>query len=74
MNLEEFNKRLYKISKDRFELRISKNGIFYLYDFDDKENRLSRNKKEIKDILECMHLYTEYLELKRVYKREIPLF
>lgn len=65
MNLEDFNKRLYKISKDRFELRISKNGIFYLYDFDDRENRLSRNKKEIKDILECMHLYAEYLELRK---------
>ena len=64
MNLEDFNKRLYRISKDRFELRISKNNVFYLYDYDDNENRLSRSNKEIKDILECMCLYNEYLELK----------
>ena len=74
MSLEEFNKKLYKISKDRFELRLSKNNILYLYDYDDKENRLARNNKEIKDILECMNLYNEYLELKQIIKREIPLF
>lgn len=63
MSLEEFNYKLGLISKDRFELRISKNNIPYLYDYDDKENRLSRSKKEIKDILECMYLYNEYLEM-----------
>ena len=68
MSLEEFNNKLYKISKDRFELRISKNGIFYLYDYDDNENRLARSTKEIKDILECMHLYNEYLELRKEVK------
>lgn len=66
MSLEEFNYKLYKTSKDRFELRLSKNNRFYLYDYDDKENRLSRGALEIKDILECMNLYDEFLELKKV--------
>ena len=65
MNLEVFNRKLFRISKDRFELRISKNNVFYLYDYDDNENRLARSNKEIKDILECMHLYNEYLELRK---------
>jgi hypothetical protein len=65
MSLEEFNYKLYKTSKDRFELRLSKNNRFYLYDYDDTENRLSRGTLEIKDILECMNLYDEFLELKR---------
>ena len=66
MSLEEFNYKLYKTSKDRFELRLSKNNRFYLYDYDDTENRLSRNTLEIKDILECMNLYDEFLKLKKV--------
>ena len=62
MSLEEFNYKLYKTSKGRFELRLSKNNRFYLYDYDDTENRLSRDTLEIKDILECMNLYDVFLE------------
>lgn len=61
MNLNEFNKKLARISKDRFELRLSKNNIWYLYDYDFRE--LTRNKKELIDIIECMHLIEEFKEL-----------
>ena len=58
--LDMFNKELSKNSKGRFELRKSKNDIYYLYDYDFRE--VTRNKKELRDILECMHLYTRFEE------------
>lgn len=61
MTLNEFNKKLARISKDRFELRLSKNNIWYLYDYDFRE--LTRSKKELIDIIECMHLIEEFKEL-----------
>lgn len=67
-DLDFFNKKLSKASQDRFELRKSKNNVYYLYDFDDKE--LVRNKKEIKDIIECQYLedFTTKKEYKRIEK------
>lgn len=53
-DLDFFNIILAKASKDRFELRISKNNIYYLYDYDYRE--ITRNKKEIKDIIDCQYL------------------
>jgi len=59
--LDQFNKKLIKISKDRFELRKSKNNIWYIYDYDYRE--ITRRKTEIKDILECMNLYNDFKEV-----------
>lgn len=64
-DLDFFNKVLLKASKDRFELRKSKNNIYYLYDFDYRE--LSRSKAEMKDIIECQNL--ENFVSKKEYKR-----
>ena len=59
--LYSFNLKMQKVSKDRFELRKSINNRYYLYDYDFKE--ISRSKKEIQDILECMNLYNEFKEV-----------
>lgn len=56
--LDMLNKKLNYISQGRFELRKSKNNLFYLYDFDEKE--IVRNKIEIINILEIMSLYNEF--------------
>ena len=53
-NLDLFNIVLARASKDRFELRQSKTGVYYLYDFDDKE--IIRNKEEIIDIIGCQNI------------------
>lgn len=67
-DLDFFNKILTKASKDRFELRKSKNGKYYLYDFDEVGyNAVVRNKAEIKDIIECQFL--ENFTTKKEYKR-----
>lgn len=66
MTLNEFNKKLARLSKDRFELRLSKNNIWYLYDYDFRE--ITRNKKELIDIIECMHLIEEFNLLKESVK------
>ncbi len=60
-NLDFFNRILAKASCDRFELRKSKNNIYYLYDFEDRE--LIRNKIEMKDIINCQCLY-EFIDNK----------
>lgn len=62
--IDMFNKKLIKISQDRFELRQSKNGRLYLYDYDDRE--VIRNGKEIEDIISCMNLESEFNKLKEV--------
>ena len=59
--LDMFNKKLIRISQDRFELRKSKNNIYYIYDYEDRE--ITRSKKEIQDILECMNLYEDFKEI-----------
>ena len=59
--IDVFNKKLYQASKGRFELRLSTNNRYYLYDYDFRE--ISRSKKEIRDILECMNLYNDFKEL-----------
>lgn len=62
--IDMFNKKLIKISQDRFELRQSKNGRLYLYDYDDRE--VIRNGKEIEDIISCMNLESEFNKVKEV--------
>ena len=59
--LDVFNKKLARVSKGRFELRKSKRGSYYLYDYDFGE--LTRSRRELKDIIECMDLYNEFKEL-----------
>lgn len=59
--LDNFNLKLYKNSKGRFEIRKTINNKYYLYDYDFRE--ISRSKKEIKDILECMNLYDDFEEV-----------
>lgn len=59
--LDMFNKKLARVSKGRFELRKSKRGSYYLYDYDFRE--LTRSRRELKDIIECMNLYNEFKEL-----------
>ena len=58
--LDYFNLKLYKNSKGWFEIRKTINNKYYLYDYDYRE--ISRSKKEIKDILECMNLYDDFEE------------
>lgn len=53
-DLDFFNKILYKASQDRYELRLSKNNKYYLYDYDFRE--ITRNKEEIKDIITCQNM------------------
>lgn len=64
-NIDFLNKFLVKASQDRFELRKAKNGVYYLYDYDDRE--IIRNKIEIKDILDNQFL--ENFCNKEDYKR-----
>ena len=59
--LDMLNKKLSKVSKGRFELRKTKRGIYYLYDYD--WNELVRNKLEVEGILDIMHLSKEFKEL-----------
>ena len=59
--LDMLNKKLNYISQGRFELRKSKNNLFYIYDYDEKE--IVRNKLEIIDILEVMSLYDEFKDI-----------
>lgn len=70
-DLDFFNKILIKASYDRYELRKSKNGKYYLYDYDESGyNVIVRNKEEIKDILDCqfMENFTTKKEYKRIQK------
>lgn len=62
MTLNEFNKKLARLSKDRFELRLSKNNIWYLYDYDFRE--LTRDAFQVGDIIDCMGLTIQFRELK----------
>lgn len=56
-DLRFINNALYKASKYRFELRVSKNDILYLYDKDEVGfDRIVRRKAEFKDIMSCMNL------------------
>ena len=64
MTINEFNRKLCRISKDRFELRKAKNGAWYLYDYD--FGGIAKSKKEIIDIIECMNLIEEFNELREV--------
>lgn len=67
-DLDFFNKVLMKASNDRYELRQSKNGKYYLYDFDESGyDAIVRKKEEIKDILDCQ--YMENFTTKKEYKR-----
>lgn len=60
MKIEDINfinKALYKASHDRFELRISKNDVPYLYDFDEVGHyRIIKSRVEFNDIMSCMNL------------------
>ena len=71
-DLEYFNRILARASCDRYELREAKNGVMYLYDYD--EPGLVRDKIEILDILENQYLYDFINEtdfMKRLLKTEI---
>ena len=65
-DLDFFNKILVKASQDRYELRKAVNGIYYLYDYDDRE--VIRSKVEMKDIIECQFLenFCNEIEYKRI--------
>ena len=65
-DLDFFNKILVKASQDRYELRKAVNGIYYLYDYDDRE--VIRSKFEMKDIIECQFLgnFCNEVEYKRI--------
>lgn len=65
-DLDFFNKILVKASQDRYELRKAVNGIYYLYDYDDRE--VIRNKVEMKDIIECQILrnFCSNIEYERI--------
>lgn len=52
--LELTNSILAKASKDRYEIRVSKNGVYYLYDYDFRE--IVRSKAEIRDIIDNQFL------------------
>lgn len=66
--LDMLNKKLNYISQGRFELRKSKNNLFYIYDYEEKE--IVRNKLEIIDILEVMSLYDEIKDI-NIKKKEL---
>lgn len=65
-DLDFFNKILIKASQDRYELKKAVNGIYYLYDYDERE--IVRNKVEMKDIIECQFLenFCNNAEYKRI--------
>ena len=65
-DLDFFNKVLVKASQDRYELRKDVNGIYYLYDYDDRE--VIRSKVEMKDIIECQFLenFCSNIEYERI--------
>lgn len=65
-DLDFFNKILVKASQDRYELRKAVNGIYYLYDYDDRE--VIKNKVEMKDIIECQFLenFCSNIEYERI--------
>lgn len=65
-DLDFFNKVLVKASQDRYELRKAVNGIYYLYDYDDRE--VIRSKFEMKDIIECQFLenFCNNIEYERI--------
>ena len=65
-DLDFFNKILIKASQDRYELRKAVNGIYYLYDYDDRE--VIKNKVEMKDIIECQFLenFCNEIEYERI--------
>ena len=65
-DLDFFNKILIKASQDRYELRKAINGIYYLYDYDDRE--VIKNKVEMKDIIECQFLenFCSNIEYERI--------
>lgn len=65
-DLDFFNKILVKASQDRYELRKAVNGIYYLYDYDDRE--VIRSKFEMKDIIECQFLenFCNNIEYERI--------
>ena len=65
-DLDFFNKVLVKASQDRYELRKAVNGIYYLYDYDDRE--VIKNKVGMKDIIECQFLenFCNNVEYKRI--------
>ena len=70
-NIDFLNKFLVKASQDRFELRKAKNGVYYLYDYDDRE--IIRNKIEIKDILDNQFLENfcnkeDYKRIEKIFK------
>lgn len=72
--LNEFNRALSYQSKYRYEARITKNNMLYLYDYDDEGfSRVIRSKSEIKDILSCMNLneYEKEKELMYVMLQEL---
>ena len=62
--LDMLNKKLARLSKGRFELRLSKNHIWYLYDYDFRE--ITRDAFQVKDTLDCMGLTLEFRELKEL--------
>ena len=65
-DLDFFNKVLVKASQDRYELRKDVNGIYYLYDYDDRE--VIKNKVEMKDIIDCQFLenFCSNIEYERI--------
>ena len=73
-DLDFFNKVLTKASQDRYELRKAVNGIYYLYDYDDRE--VIRSKVEMKDIIECQFLenFCSNIEYERIENILIEVF
>ena len=73
-DLDFFNKVLIKASQDRYELRKAVNGIYYLYDYDDRE--VIRSKVEMKDIIECQFLgnFCSNIEYERIEKILMEVF
>ena len=73
-DLDFFNKVLIKASQDRYELRKAVNGIYYLYDYDDRE--VIRSKVEMKDIIECQFLenFCSNIEYERIKKILMEVF
>jgi hypothetical protein len=75
MSIDRFNQLLWRASQERYELRLSKNNKYYIYDFDDEGyNRVVRKKSEMIDILENQFLemftndHEEWKQIERLLK------
>jgi len=69
-DLDFFNKMLAKASYDRYELRQSKDGKYYLYDFDENGyDAIIRNRAEITDIIDCQYM-EDFVDKNEYYRIE----